>query len=65
MPVPRNGKQKVPATWRAFYRAEDRRGLERIRRANFKHGRFTKRAKVERAKYQALLRACREMLACL
>ena len=38
-------------------------GIERIRRAVTKHGRYTERAKAERAEYQALLRACREMLA--
>jgi hypothetical protein len=38
-------------------------GIERIRRAVTKHGQYSKRAKAERAEYQALLRACREMLA--
>jgi hypothetical protein len=38
-------------------------GIERIRRAQLKHGRYTKRAKAERAEYRELLRACRDMLA--
>ena len=38
-------------------------GIERIRRAVTKHGNYSKRVKVERADYRALLRACREMLA--
>jgi hypothetical protein len=38
-------------------------GIERIRRAVTKHGKYSKRAKAEWAEYQALLRACREMLA--
>ena len=39
------------------------RGIERIRRAQLKHGRYTKRVKAERAEYRALLGPCREMLA--
>jgi hypothetical protein len=35
--------------------------IERIRQAVTKHGRYSKRAKAERAEYQALLRACREV----
>jgi hypothetical protein len=38
-------------------------GIERIRRAVTKHGRYTARAKAERAGYHELLRACREMMA--
>jgi hypothetical protein len=38
-------------------------GIERIRRAQLKHGRYTKQAKAERAEFRNLLRACREMLA--
>src|SRR5271169_48675 len=38
-------------------------GIERIRRAVTKHGRYSKRIKAERAEYRELLRACREMLA--
>jgi len=40
-------------------------GIERIRRAVTKHGRYSKRAKAERAEYRNLLRACKEMLAAL
>jgi hypothetical protein len=38
-------------------------GIERIRRAVTKHGKYSKRAKAELAEYRALLRICREMLA--
>ena len=37
--------------------------LERIRRAHLKHGRYTKRAKAERAEYRNLVAACKDMLA--
>jgi hypothetical protein len=38
-------------------------GIERIRRAQLKHSRYTKQAKADRAKYRELWRACRDMLA--
>jgi hypothetical protein len=38
-------------------------GIERIRRAATKHGRYSKRAKAEPAEYRNLMRACRDMLA--
>jgi len=37
-------------------------GIERIRQAVTKHGRYSQRAKTERAVYRNLLRACRDML---
>ncbi len=37
-------------------------GIERIRRAVTKHGRYSKRARGERKHYQKLLQDCREML---
>ena len=37
-------------------------GIERIRKAVTKHGRYTKNARLERARYQALMRQCRETL---
>ena len=40
-------------------------GIERIRLAVTKHGRYSKQAKAERAEYRKLVRACREMLAAL
>jgi hypothetical protein len=43
--------------------AKTAEGIERIRRAVTKHGKYSKRAKAERAEYRELLRACREMLA--
>src|SRR4051812_21021149 len=38
-------------------------GIERIRRAKTKHGRYSKQAKAERAEYRKLLQVCRDMLA--
>ena len=38
-------------------------GIERIRRAKLKHGRYTKQVKAERAEYREVLRVCRKMLA--
>src|SRR6516165_4888399 len=38
-------------------------GIERIRRAVTKHGKYSRQAKTKRAEYRALLRLCREMLA--
>jgi hypothetical protein len=38
-------------------------GIERIRRSITKHGRYSKRAKAERAEYRNLMRACRDLLA--
>ena len=38
-------------------------GIERIRRAVTKHGRYSKRATAEREHYRKLLQHCREMLA--
>ena len=37
-------------------------GIERIRRAVTKDGRFTKAARAEHAKYRSLLQNCRELL---
>lgn len=37
-------------------------GIERIRRAVTKHGRYSKRAKAEQQHYRTLLRDCRELL---
>ena len=38
-------------------------GIERIRQAVTKHGRYSKQAKAQRAEYRALLKACRDTLA--
>jgi hypothetical protein len=38
-------------------------GIERIRQAVTKHGRYSKRARAEREHYRNLLRQCRETLA--
>ena len=43
--------------------AKTAEGIERIRRAVTKHGRYSNQAKAERAEYRALLRDCRQMLA--
>jgi hypothetical protein len=40
-------------------------GIERIRRAVTKHGRYSKRAIAEREQYWKLLRQCRETLAAI
>jgi hypothetical protein len=37
-------------------------GIERIRRAVTKHGRYTKAAKAEKEHYRTLVRSCREVL---
>jgi hypothetical protein len=63
LPVSRNAKWALPASWRPEYGAKTTEGIERIRLANTKHGRYTARAIAERAEYRKLLRACREMLA--
>src|SRR5258708_38615422 len=39
------------------------KGIERIRQANTKHGRYSKRATAEREQYRKLLRDCQNMLA--
>ena len=43
--------------------AKTAEGIERIRRAVTKHGRYSKRARVERECYRKLLQHCRETLA--
>jgi hypothetical protein len=58
-----NGRLSAP--WGLSTGPKTAEGIERIRRALLKHGRYTKRAKAERAEYRELLLACREMLACL
>jgi hypothetical protein len=40
-------------------------GIERIRKAVTKHGRYSKRAEAERAEYRRLLRNCRDTLTSL
>ncbi|MEO8099450.1 MAG: HGGxSTG domain-containing protein [Acidobacteriota bacterium] len=38
-------------------------GIERIRQAVTKHGRYSKQAKAQRAEYRKLVKGCRELLA--
>jgi hypothetical protein len=38
-------------------------GIERIQRANTKHGRYSKQSNAERVQYRSLLKACQDMLA--
>lgn len=38
-------------------------GIERIRQAVTKHGRYSKQAKAQRVEYRKLVRGCRELLA--
>jgi hypothetical protein len=45
--------------------AKTAEGIERIRQAITKHGRYSKQAKAERAEYRKLLLECRDMLASL
>jgi hypothetical protein len=45
--------------------AKTREGIERIRRAVTKHGRYSKQAIAEREHYRKLLRQCRETLAAI
>jgi hypothetical protein len=45
--------------------AKTAEGIERIRQAVTKHGRYSKRAREERAEYRDLLRQFRQMLATL
>src|ERR1022692_4001481 len=42
--------------------AKTAEGIERIRRAVTKHGRYSAAAKAEQAEYRSLLRDCREIL---
>ena len=37
-------------------------GIERIRRARLKHGRFSAQAKEERRRFRMLMKRCRELL---
>ena len=62
LPVPRDVKRTLPASWGMSTGPKTPEGIERIRRAVTKHGRYSKAAKAEREHYRKLLQNCRELL---
>lgn len=60
-PAMRNGRCRLHGGLSTGPKTPD--GIERIRRAASKHGKYSKHAKAERAEYRAILLACRELLA--
>jgi hypothetical protein len=62
VPVSRDGQRPLPASRWAQHGAEDRPGIEHIRRAVTKHGWYSAAAKIERKQYRALRREGRELM---
>jgi hypothetical protein len=62
-PAMRNGRCRLHGGLSTGARTAE--GIERIRRAVTKHGRYSKRARAEREQYRELFRQFRQMLAAL